>query len=97
VPLFDTFSVMYIRWRSGESILLGDKRHFSHRLVELGMTPRQAVEFIFLVAGVVGLGGALLPNVSRTGTLIILAQTAGVFLLIVLLMNASKRSRGLKS
>lgn len=97
VPLFDTFSVMYIRWRSGESILLGDKRHFSHRLVELGMTPRQAVEFIFLVAGVVGLGGALLPNVSRTGTLIILAQTAGVFLLIVLLMNASKRSRGLDS
>ena len=32
VPLFDTFSVIYIRWRNGDSIFLGDKRHFSHRL-----------------------------------------------------------------
>ncbi|MFP4502200.1 MAG: MraY family glycosyltransferase [Candidatus Hydrogenedentota bacterium] len=94
VPLFDTASVVLIRWRSGESIWLGDKRHFSHRLVELGMTPRQAVEFIFLVAGVVGLGGALLSLVNRLGTFIILAQTAGVFLLIVLLMNASRRQKG---
>jgi UDP-GlcNAc:undecaprenyl-phosphate GlcNAc-1-phosphate transferase len=93
VPLFDTVTVIFIRWRSGQSIMKGDKRHFSHRLVDLGMTPRQAVEFIFLVAGVVGLGGALLPHVGRNGTLIILAQTAGVFLLIVLLMKAGRRSR----
>ena len=93
VPLFDTLSVVYIRWRSGQSIVLGDKRHFSHRLVDLGMSQRQAVAFIFLVAGVVGLSGALLPLLDRGGTLIILAQTVGVFLLIVLLMNASTKSR----
>lgn len=92
VPLFDTFSVIYIRWRNGESIMKGDKRHFSHRLVDLGMTPRQAVEFIFLVAGVLGLGGALLPKLDRSATIIIIAQTIGVFLLIVLLMNAGKRN-----
>ncbi len=92
VPLFDTFSVIYIRWRNGESIMKGDKRHFSHRLVDLGMTPRQAVEFIFLVAAVLGLGGALLPKLGRSGTIIIIAQTVGVFLLIVLLMNAGRRN-----
>ena len=92
VPLFDTVSVIYIRWRSGESIMKGDKRHFSHRLVELGMEPRKAVDFIFLVAAVTGLGGAMLSRVDRIGTVIILAQTAGVFLLIVLLMNAGRNS-----
>ena len=70
----------------------GDKRHFSHRLVELGMTPRQAVEFIFLVAAVTGLGGALLSQVGVLGTLVILAQMTGIFLLIVFLMNAVKTS-----
>lgn len=90
VPLFDTTRVMYIRWRRGESIMKGDKRHFSHRLVELGMTPRQAVEFILLVAAVTGLGGALIGQVSPAGTVVILAQTAGIFLLIVLLMRAGK-------
>ncbi len=92
VPLFDTASVVYIRWRNGESIMKGDKRHFSHRLVDLGMSSRQAVEFIYLVAAVTGLGAALLSQVELTGTLIGLGQTFGVFLLIVLLMNAGKRN-----
>ena len=91
VPVFDTFGVIIIRLRSRQSIMLGDKRHFSHRLVDLGMTPRQAVAFIYLVAGIVGLGGALLPILDRVGTIIVLAQTFGIFLLIVLLMNASRR------
>jgi len=90
VPLFDTISVVYLRFINGQSIMLGDKRHFSHRLVELGMSPRQAVDFIYLVAIVVGLGAALLPLLDLGGTLIILAQTAGVYMLIVILMNASR-------
>jgi len=94
VPIFDTISVVYIRWRNGESIMKGDKRHFSHRLVALGMSPRQAVEFIFLVAAVTGLGAALLPHVSLAGTFIILAQTVGIFLLIVLIMVARSNSEG---
>ena len=94
VPLFDTLSVMYIRWRNGDSIMLGDKRHFSHRLVDVGMRPPMAVYFIFMVAGLVGLNGALLPYLNLTGTIIIMAQTLGIFLLIVLLMNAGKRNGG---
>ncbi|MBI1319492.1 MAG: undecaprenyl/decaprenyl-phosphate alpha-N-acetylglucosaminyl 1-phosphate transferase [Candidatus Hydrogenedens sp.] len=90
VPLFDTLSVVYIRFRSGQNIMLGDKRHFSHRLVDLGMSPRQAVEFIYLVAIVVGLGAAMLPLLDLGGTLIILAQTVGVYSLIVILMNAAR-------
>ena len=94
VPLFDTLSVVYIRWRNGESIMKGDKRHFSHRLVDLGMSPRQAVEFIYFVAAVAGLGAAVLPQVGLMGTIIILLQTLGLFCLIVVLMNASNGRNG---
>jgi UDP-GlcNAc:undecaprenyl-phosphate GlcNAc-1-phosphate transferase len=90
VPLFDTLSVVYLRWRNGQNIMLGDKRHFSHRLVDLGMSPKQAVEFIYLVAIVTGLGAALLPLLDAGGTLIIIAQTVGVYSLIVILMNAAR-------
>lgn len=92
VPLFDTLSVIYIRLRNGDSIMLGDKRHFSHRLVEVGMRPPMAVYFIYMVAILVGLNGALLPKLDIGGTIIILAQTLGIFALIVLLMNAGKRN-----
>ena len=89
VPLFDTLSVMYIRWRKGESIMKGDKRHFSHRLVRFGMTRPQAVELIFLVAIITGLGAAILPQVQATGTILILLQAAGLYGLIILLMNVN--------
>jgi UDP-GlcNAc:undecaprenyl-phosphate GlcNAc-1-phosphate transferase len=94
VPIFDTASVIVIRWHRGESIMKGDKRHFSHRLLNAGMTQRQAVGFIYLVAAVAGLGAALLPQVGGLGTLIILAQAAGLFCLIVLLMNAGNGRKG---
>jgi UDP-GlcNAc:undecaprenyl-phosphate GlcNAc-1-phosphate transferase len=95
VPIFDTLSVVYIRWRRGESIMKGDKRHFSHRLTEIGMSPHHAVEFIYLVGAVTGLGAALLPHVGWAGTVIVLTQAAGVYCLIVLLMNSgTKREPG---
>lgn len=94
VPIFDTASVVYIRWRNGESIMKGDKRHFSHRLVQLGMSPRQAVEFIYLVGAITGLGAVLLPQVGMNGTLLLIAQAIGMYLLIILLMNAGKKSEG---
>lgn len=89
VPLFDTASVVFIRWRGRESIMKGDKRHFSHRLVTMGMTPRQAVEFIYLVGVVSGMGAVLLRQVDLWGAVVILVQIVGVFGLIVLLMSVN--------
>lgn len=91
IPLFDTASVIFLRWRAGTPIMKGDRRHLSHRLVELGMTQGQAVEFILLAAALTGMGAALLRKVDRLGTAIIVAQAAGIYLLIVLLMRAGAR------
>ncbi len=90
VPLFDTLSVVYIRWRLGHPLMQGDKRHFSHRLVDLGMSTRQAVTFIYLVGGVCGLGAALLPHLDFVGTGVVLVQILGIYMLVILLMNVQK-------
>ncbi len=93
VPLFDTLSIIFIRIKHGESIMKGDKRHFSHRLVDLGMTERQAVVFIYLVTLVTGLGATVLLQVNLRGGLTLVAQSLGVFAIIVLLMTAGRSSR----
>ncbi|MEW5766314.1 MAG: MraY family glycosyltransferase [bacterium] len=91
VPIFDTLSVIYIRWRVGKPIYRGDKNHFSHRLVDLGMTKKQAVLFIYLVTFCVGLAAILLPSLDRIESLIVFVQAVIIFILIVILMIVGKK------
>ncbi len=56
VPLYDTVSVVCIRLHAGRSPFVADKSHFSHRLVELGLSKTQAVLTIYLASATCGLG-----------------------------------------
>jgi UDP-GlcNAc:undecaprenyl-phosphate GlcNAc-1-phosphate transferase len=91
VPLFDVFSVIVIRWRAGRSLFVGDTNHFSHRLVELGMSIRQAVGFIYLVAICVGVSAILIPELNVFESLLVLGQAVLIFGLITLLMMKGKQ------
>ena len=86
VPLFDTFSVMLIRWREKRPLFLGDNCHFSHRLVKLGMSTRQTVVFIYLVALCVGISAILIPELNLAGSILVLVQEGLIFGIISLLM-----------
>ena len=88
IPIFDTLSVIYIRLRKRQSIFTGDKNHFSHRLVNLGMTQKQSVLFIYLVALSIGSGALLLNSVNVIGSLIILLQSLAIITIIIILERA---------
>ncbi|MDX2038003.1 MAG: MraY family glycosyltransferase [Isosphaeraceae bacterium] len=75
VPLYDTTSVVIIRIREGRSPFQADRRHFSHRLVDRGLTPVQAVRTIYLVTLAGGLGTLILPRLDLAGSLVVLSQT----------------------
>ena len=85
VPLYDTISVVIIRIREGRSPFQADRRHFSHRLVERGLTPPRAVATIDLVTLAGGLGALLLHRVGFRGACILTAQTACLIGLVAVL------------
>jgi len=91
VPVFDTASVLVIRLKNRKPLFLGDKNHFSHRLVALGMTRKQAVLFIYLVTFCTGLGALLIRELDVGGVLIILLQVLIIFAIIVLLEKVHTR------
>lgn len=91
LPIFDTLSVMFIRRREGRPLFIGDRRHFSHRLVELGMSQRGAVIFIYLVALSIGVAASLLPYLPLWGQILVLLQTVVIYLMIAILMYVAKR------
>lgn len=93
IPLYDTFSVMFIRWRERRPLFLGDKRHFSHRLVEIGLSQRQAVIFIYVVGLCVGLEAILLPYAPIIASWIIILQAILIYSLITILIMIRKNKQ----
>ncbi|MEQ8818868.1 MAG: MraY family glycosyltransferase [Sumerlaeia bacterium] len=91
VPIFDTLSVMWIRWRAGRSLMEGDKNHFSHRMVDLGMTRTGAVLFIYGTALCTGLAAVALRRLDTAYGLVQLAVVALVFLGIYVMERVSRR------
>ena len=95
VPLYDSASVILIRLREGRSPFLGDRRHFSHRLVERGLTPRQAVRTIDLVTLAGGLGALLLHRLDAVGAAVVVAQTVCLLGVVAILeVSATRPERG---
>ncbi|NNE01506.1 MAG: undecaprenyl/decaprenyl-phosphate alpha-N-acetylglucosaminyl 1-phosphate transferase [Pirellulaceae bacterium] len=64
VPMYDMATVLWIRIRDGRSPFVGDRSHFSHRLVEMGLSRPRAVLTIYLVTATCGLAAVLLTHVS---------------------------------
>ena len=85
IPLYDMCSVIWIRLREGRSPFEGDKRHFSHRLVDLGLSKKSAVMTIYLATLTCGLGALLLNRTDVVGAGVVVLMVAAVISLIAIL------------
>ena len=90
VPIYDTASVFWLRRRAGVPIWAGDRRHFSHRLVQRGMSIPRAVLVIWLTTLVTALPTLLLPRASWQMAALIVMQTMLVVMLLALIESSRK-------
>ena len=94
VPLYDFCSVVIIRLSQGRSPFHADKCHFSHRLVELGLSRTHAVMTIHLITLTTGLGGLLLYQVEGwPGAILVLILVACMLAVIAILETAARRAQ----
>lgn len=92
IPIYDTASVIWIRLREGRNPMIGDRRHFSHRLVQRGMTPRTAVLTIYCCTAGTAIAAILLPHVRGVfPPLLLLVQVVLILMVISLLEAAENR------
>jgi UDP-GlcNAc:undecaprenyl-phosphate GlcNAc-1-phosphate transferase len=91
VPLYDFASVVVIRVFEGRNPLKGDQRHFSHRLVERGLSRRSAVLTIYLATATTGLASTLLIDANLREMLSVLAIVAMTLAVIAILEAPLRR------
>ncbi len=91
IPLYDLLSVTWHRYRSGRSIFSADRGHFSHRLVQLGMSPTSAVLTIYLATLATALPAMLLPQLGWTGAVLVGGQCVCIVSIIAILESRHGR------
>jgi len=64
LPIFDTLFAIFRRIKNGKSIMEADRGHLHHRLVDLGLTQRQAVIVLYCIAAIFGIFAIVLMKSS---------------------------------
>ncbi|MCI0340382.1 MAG: undecaprenyl/decaprenyl-phosphate alpha-N-acetylglucosaminyl 1-phosphate transferase [Planctomycetales bacterium] len=94
VPLYDTASVILIRLRSRKPLFVGDRNHFAHRLMALGLSARGALLVILLLTLVSGLSAMFLYKVRTVGALLLALQIVAVLTIVAVLERAGRARQG---
>lgn len=73
LPILDTAFAIIRRYMSGRPIFKPDKGHLHHRLLEMGLTQKQAVLLMYVISGCLGLSAIALTEVNKSfGVLIVI-------------------------
>lgn len=92
LPIFDTAFAIIRRVLKGQSPMQADRGHLHHRLVDAGLTQKQAVLILYAISAVLGLAGLMI--VQGMWRLIILFAAITVFIIagrrFVMDMNNTK-------
>lgn len=91
LPIFDTARVVLIRWHEKRPIFQGDRRHLSHRLVEMGLGPRQTVLVIYLLTACLGVVSIPLENASPFLSGVLILQVFSIVLTFSMILAWAKR------
>lgn len=92
IPLYDFTTVTLLRLRQGRSPFVGDQQHFSHRLVERGLSRRGAVVVIWGLTAVTGIGGISLGRLQPWQAVLVGVQTLVVLMVVALFEHASRHA-----
>jgi len=93
ILFFDTLSVVWIRLNRKLPVFKADKNHLSHRLVNLGMSQRQAVLFIYLLTISTGIGALLLKSLNVFGGTLVLIQVFIIIIMVGILESVAREKK----
>lgn len=80
VPIFDTLFAIIRRRAQGQPISQGDKSHLHHRLLQLGLSHKQAVLVVYVISIGLGLTAIVINGATNTQAWILVVATMSLMI-----------------
>lgn len=99
VPLFDTIFSFFRRLVRGQSPFHADRGHLHHRLIDMGLSQKQAVAILYSISAILGLAAVVITTSGELRALILilgfcLCAVLWIFVYREFHKNAEKHSNG---
>lgn len=82
IPIYDILFAMIRRKLNGRPIMQADRGHLHHRLLDMGLTQRQAVIIMYLISAVLGSFAIIAMQVSTQRSYFLLAMVMVVLVIV---------------
>jgi UDP-GlcNAc:undecaprenyl-phosphate GlcNAc-1-phosphate transferase len=89
LPLFDTVFAFFRRILKGQNPMSPDRGHVHHRLIDLGLTQKQAVAILYCISTVLGLAAVVLTTSGEVKALLLILAFAAAAVIGVFLMKTA--------
>ena len=93
VPIYDTVSVILIRLWTRKPLLVGDRNHFPHRLMALGLSRREVLLLVVLLTVVTASSATYVTKLSIEAAFLLFLQVVAIFTLFFILETIGERKR----
>ena len=74
LPIFDTCFAILRRVSHGQSPMAPDRGHILHRLIDMGLSQKQAVAVLYVISAILGLSAVVLTTSGVTKAMLFLAS-----------------------
>jgi UDP-GlcNAc:undecaprenyl-phosphate GlcNAc-1-phosphate transferase len=76
LPLFDTAFAVLRRVSKGQHPMHRDRGHFHHRLIDVGLSQKQAVAVLYIISGILGLAAVVITTSGEMRAMILVLTIA---------------------
>ena len=90
LPIFDTVFAFFRRLLRGQNPMKPDRKHFHHRLIDMGLSQKQAVAILYGISGILGLIAILIITTGEVRAIMVLITLIIVVLMAAFIVNIKK-------
>ncbi|KPU44620.1 putative undecaprenyl-phosphate N-acetylglucosaminyl 1-phosphate transferase [Oxobacter pfennigii] len=93
LPIYDTLSSMVRRFVNKKPVMEGDREHLHHKLIDLGLSQKQAVFVMYIISGMLGLTAIFAAELNTLQSFLVLITVMLIVIALSKQIGILKRNK----